>query len=166
MMSFSNCWTDVKDCGYSFILEQQISDILPRIISTWMYQFWLFSFKTAKHWGRGPRDWTSDLLGFGDYHQRRTIPTSLPPTPGRGEGSTPMSHSTPHEGMTPDTGHDHNIPPSPLCRWSIHVKHMDYERIPSPPSSPNEHDVEERWQGGTRAVDFTKKLPIASDNRD
>jgi hypothetical protein len=34
-------------------------------MSTWCHQFWLFSYKTAKYWGRGPRVWTPNLLAFG-----------------------------------------------------------------------------------------------------
>ena len=30
-------------------------------MSTWLYQFWFFPFKTVKHWGRGPRGWTESL---------------------------------------------------------------------------------------------------------
>jgi hypothetical protein len=40
-----------------------------RVILTWLYQFWLFSFQTAKNWGYGPRNWTADLLRFEDYHE-------------------------------------------------------------------------------------------------
>lgn len=34
---------------------------------SWLYQFWFFSFITAKHWGRDPRDWTAETLNFGTH---------------------------------------------------------------------------------------------------
>lgn len=33
-------------------------------MTTWLYQFQFFAFKTAKFWGRGPRDWDAENLGF------------------------------------------------------------------------------------------------------
>jgi len=31
-----------------------------------MHQFWLHAYKTAKYWGRGPKEWTQDLIGHAD----------------------------------------------------------------------------------------------------
>src|SRR4030095_8281620 len=53
-----------------------------RMMSTWLYQFWFFSFKTAKYWNRGPRFWNADRLRFMD-HQLINLP-SLPATPDMG----------------------------------------------------------------------------------
>ncbi|KAH8702802.1 hypothetical protein GQ44DRAFT_753373 [Phaeosphaeriaceae sp. PMI808] len=35
-----------------------------RHLSDWLYQYWLFCFKTAKHWGKGPTIWTAQHLDF------------------------------------------------------------------------------------------------------
>ena len=129
-----------------------------------MYQFWLFSYKTAKHWGRGPRDWTADILGFDTYHQRTTISVSSPSTPGAGVG-TPASRFTPgvEETANLNTGNA-TRGPSSLCRWSIHYKRIPYERLPSPPRSPpeamNPLDEENwpKWSVSGGPIDFTEKL--------
>jgi hypothetical protein len=48
-------------------------------MSDWLYQYWFFCFKTAKHWGKGPTAWTVELLDFEGF----SLPTrrSLPGTP-------------------------------------------------------------------------------------
>ena len=54
--------------------------------------------------------------------------------------------------------------PSALCRWSIHVRPIAYERIPSPPPSPTgdfDLDDEEswpRWPRSTNSDEYTEKL--------
>ena len=54
--------------------------------------------------------------------------------------------------------------PSALCRWSIHVRTIRYERIPSPPPSPTgdfDLDNEEswpRWPPSTNSDEYTEKL--------
>jgi len=40
-------------------------------MSTWLYQYWVYAFKTAKSWGRGPREWDAETIGFN--HQAQTI---------------------------------------------------------------------------------------------
>ena len=72
-------------------------------MSTWMYQVWLFSFKTAKNWGRGPQNWTADILGLGVYQQRTTISNSLPSTPS-GSVATPASQPALQEASTIGSG--------------------------------------------------------------
>ncbi len=136
-------------------------------MSTWMYQFWYFSFKTAKHWGRGPQDWTAGMLGFDDYHQQKTISGSSPNTPGMSVG-TPATHfSSSGREMSGFLSGNGTQTPSSLCRWSIHCKTPSYKRIPSPPSSPPPNldlDNEQawpQWSGPQDSDTFTKKL---SDN--
>ncbi|PMD49347.1 uncharacterized protein K444DRAFT_298311 [Hyaloscypha bicolor E] len=91
---------------------------------TWLNQFWLFGFQTAKNWGRGPRHWTADNLGF--YQHRGSGTLSLPNTPGLNAGSPMISDPG-------EKGAKVGIKPSQLCRWSIHVPDEDYEEVPSPP---------------------------------
>ena len=133
-------------------------------MSTWMYQFWLFSYKTAKHWGRGPKDWTADILGFHNYHHRTTISISSPNTPDAGVG-TPASHFTPRsEEMASTNAESAAKEPSSLCRWSIHYKPIRYRRIPSPPPSPPDNvnlQDEERWpewSASSGPMHLTEKL--------
>ena len=135
-------------------------------MSTWMYQFWYFSFKTAKHWGRGPQDWTADALGFNDDYQQKLISGSSPNTPGMSV-DTPVNHNSLGRREIPDlfTGSGTHTP-STLCRWSIHCASKSYTRIPSPPSSPSNFDLENeqdwpRWSGPQDSNTFTNKL---SDN--
>ena len=113
-----------------------------------MYQYWLFAFKTAKHWGRGPQDWTASILGFDDYNQRTTVLTSPLNTPAASIG-TPASQRTPRSLGINDSSISSTVEmPSSLCRWSIHCKVEQYDEIPSPPRSPTEDfklDDEESW---------------------
>ena len=141
-------------------------------MSTWMYQFWLFSFKTAKHWGRGPQDWTAEILSFDNYHQRRTISISLPNTPGVNMG-TPASQSTPGEDRPNDpAAMNDGKRPSSLCRWSIHCADVEYEEVPSPPRSPPrtlDLDDEKSWPAWPSSYvpkDFTEKLTDSLESND
>lgn len=97
-------------------------------MSTWLYQFWLFSFQTAKNWGRGPRNWTAELLRFDDFHD-------------------PISIASPNTLLLKNTlwatvGSPRNVSantrvspsPSPLCRWAIHVRLVLYQPLPGPPA--------------------------------
>ena len=135
-------------------------------MSTWMYQFWYFSFKTAKHWGRGPQDWTADALGFNDYYQQKLISGSSPNTPGMSV-DTPVNPNSPGRRENPDLFAGSGIQtPSTLCRWSIHCVYRYYIEIPSPPSSPSNVDIENeqawpQWSDPQDSDTFTKKL---SDN--
>jgi len=129
-----------------------------------MYQFWLFSFKTAKHWGRGPQDWTAVILGLDDYRQRTTISISSPSTPGLSV-DIPASQTTPREDEMVDvTTSSAKKRPSSLCQWSTHVGYKQYESLPSPPRSPpgylNLEDEESwpTWPASHNSKEFTEKL--------
>ena len=136
--------------------------MLNSIMSTWMYQFWLFSFKTAKHWGRGPRDWTADMLGFDHYRHQGMIGHSSPNTPGN--MNTPASQSTPRNFEVDGPSAEMSSTPTPLCRWSIHCKQHEYEPIPSPPGSPSQNfNYEDEhswpsWSDNSTSKLFTEKL--------
>ncbi|MCJ1472336.1 hypothetical protein MMC13_000983 [Lambiella insularis] len=93
-------------------------------ISKWLYQFWMYGFKTAKHWGRGPREWTAELLHHSDFAV--TSPASIVGTPRPFLDAAAM----------PSTN-DKMIKPSSLCRWSIHsMENMSYESCPDRVQSP------------------------------
>lgn len=98
-------------------------------MSKWLYQFWSYGFKTAKCWGRGPREWNASNLGLTiDYG---TSPKPYPGTPRPGLQAR-LSSST----------RDTFPRPSPLCRWSIHYEEVIHyqpckSRTPSPEPNPD-----------------------------
>ena len=137
-----------------------------------MYQFWLFAFKTAKHWGRGPQNWTASMLGFDDYHQQTTVLISSPNTPAESKG-TPTSQRTPRNTEINDSSLSNTLTlPSSLCRWSIHCREEEYDPIPSPPRSPTENfnlDDEKSWpawQGSCDSRKYTEKLCDTLESND
>lgn len=137
-----------------------------------MYQYWLFAFKTAKHWGRGPQDWTAGILGFDDYPQQATVSISSPNTP-TASIRTPASKPTPRKVGMIDSARigDEKFPPS-LCRWSIHCDCIPYERLPSPPPSPTDNlilDDEENWPtwpSSAASSEYTEKLSDSLESND
>ena len=105
-------------------------------MSDWLYQYWFFCFKTAKHWGKGPKLWTAELLNFDQYLS--TARSSLPGTP-----QDLTRSSTPHN-------NDEPTPPSDLCRWYIHVRQDEYVPIPgdefgSPTFLQSDPDEDSNW---------------------
>lgn len=138
-----------------------------------MYQYWLFAFKTAKHWGRGPEDWTVGILGFDDYPQRATVSISSPNTPTVSIG-TSASKPTPRKvGMIDSVLIGAEKFPSPLCRWSIHcITPIDYDEIPSPPPFPLDNLIleDERnwptWPSSAASREYTEKLRDSLENND
>jgi len=128
-----------------------------------MYQFWLFSFKTAKHWGHGPQDWTAAILRFDDYQQRSLVSIPSPNTPTSGIG-TPAATNPPMDDIasdSPDSGAE--TKPSQLCKWSIHVE-VDYTGgAPTPPPETQQLDLEDegswpKWPASEHPKTFTEKL--------
>ncbi|KAK7983393.1 hypothetical protein PG989_010795 [Apiospora arundinis] len=104
-----------------------------RISTAWLDQFWYFAFKTFKHWGKGPRVWTPDMLQFSDLLNL----ASSPNTPGAIAG---INDHTSRMDIRFSDG-DCRAEPTALCRWSIHVSEeaFRYDRIPSPPQEPSDH---------------------------
>jgi hypothetical protein len=103
-------------------------------MSDWLYQYWFFSFKTAKNWGRGPPAWTAELLDFACYH-----PHSHGSLPGTPQGLMARSGDEPA---------DYPMPTN-LCRWLIHVAEIGYDSIPeeevSHESIGQDFDDESTW---------------------
>ncbi|KAF4462268.1 hypothetical protein FALBO_10920 [Fusarium albosuccineum] len=99
------------------------------VVAGWLHDFWIHSFMTAKYWGRGPQSWTPGLIAARTFH-----PVELD-----GRGSLASERSP--EGASDST----IIPPSQLCRWSIHYSNnMKYDAIPSlPPEDHGEQDIED-----------------------
>ena len=137
-----------------------------------MYQYWLFAFKTAKHWGWGPQNWTAGILCFDKYHQRTTISIPSPNTPAASI-RTPVSPTAPRMDDMVDPTLAHTVPmPSPLCRWSIHYRNVEYSPVPSPPRSPaanldiNDEESWSPWPGSHNSSEYTKKLSSSLESND
>jgi len=133
-------------------------------MSTWLYQFWLFSFKTAKYWGQGPRDWSANILGF--------EPNNVEIFP------MPSSHHSPADWAVRSLhGQDSNMKdvaslPSPLCRWSIHVPGHDYVPLPDIPlledgaMDPADPETYQQWPPEWRIPSYSEKLRNALESND
>lgn len=132
----------------------------------WLYQFWLFSFKTAKYWGQGPRFWNADNLGFLDCGSSNfnNVP-SLPTTPDTAMGE--LTHpSAPYNLDSEDQAinRERAIPePSSLCRCSIHYEcDVHYEPLPEsiPESAPDAEDDKdwETWPEAWKDHPFQNRL--------
>ncbi|TGO16089.1 hypothetical protein BTUL_0032g00520 [Botrytis tulipae] len=158
-------------------------------LTTWLYQFWLFSFKTAKYWGVGPRNWTSGILEFDRYRDK--LSSSLSNTPNfNGEiPATPGSSAA--IGIIGESS-DSNRHPAQLCRWAIHANiGVHYSGTSSPDSVYSEglsdsEDLEsgvsesedwenedldtrdpdtwKRWPANRNRTNFAKKLKAALKN--
>ena len=133
-------------------------------MSTWLYQFWLYGFKTAKFWGRGPREWNAETLELGRYSG--ASPVLIPNTPENDSGMET------HRAAIRGTPNDTNVntanmtsKPSNLCCWSIHYKcSVWYEqrlsRSPSPEPDPdlcNENALG-RWPKSWEEPPFEERL--------
>ena len=107
-------------------------------MSTWLYQFWIYAFKTAKYWGRGPRNWTVDLLRFEQFKAVGLVQSPRSPV----LNFETMVHQQFHSVVPQGTrrGFDKTsliVKPSPLCRWSIHYHNdIKYERCKTRTPSP------------------------------
>jgi hypothetical protein len=99
-------------------------------MSSWLYQFWLFAFKTAKHWGVGPRYWDASLLGFNASSGQSPRIQST--------GPDGVPHNTESPGYRARAAEKQREPlqPSPLCHWSIHYEcSIEFEGVQDPESS-------------------------------
>lgn len=138
-------------------------------MSTWLYQFWLFSFKTAKYWGQGPRDWVADMLGFG----RNGI--EIFPIPSSHHSSSNKAGCSPHEQLSGTTELNITTPasvPSPLCRWTIHVVGRAYEGLPDPPllehgmMDPTDPETYQQWPQEWTILSHSEKMRNALESND
>jgi hypothetical protein len=131
-------------------------------MSDWLYQYWLFCFKTAKTWGRGPRFWTADSLGFDHF-----------------QGATRLSLSSTLANITSDSRDKENVLPAPsnLCRWLIHLRPdkqeryetlPDFEDVPSETaaSDPNDESTWSEWPAAWYEPPLQTRLQDALENND
>ncbi|KAI0895097.1 hypothetical protein F4806DRAFT_469884 [Annulohypoxylon nitens] len=116
------------------LLDGREQDLLTQLsrdekesTATWLHDFWIYSFMTAKYWGRGPRVWTPSLINFKSFGGH-SIPSSL-------------------GGRTDQAQISNSLLPTPtqLCRWSIHYEEgVKYEEIASP-SSQSSNEPEDNF---------------------
>jgi hypothetical protein len=140
-------------------------------MSSWLYQFWFYAFKTAKYWGRGPQNWTADILRFDKYEGRGLAPS--PNTPGH-DVSTPASAPTPGDLYMGDVdGFEMADTPTDLCRWSIHIRNKDFDgrTLPEDEEEEEYEDVDDdktyrRWHARSLRPDFIKKMRTALRSND
>ncbi|KAI1385355.1 uncharacterized protein F4822DRAFT_342116 [Hypoxylon trugodes] len=103
--------------------------------ATWLHDLWMYSFITAKYWGRGPKAWTLPLINFKSFgcHPVPSTPDNI--------NLDSMSGSSP---TTINIGLQ-SREPTQLCRWTIHYKEeVKYERTPSPPLAMDD-EFEEKF---------------------
>lgn len=146
-----------------------INDNGHRVLTTYLYQFWLFAFKTAKHWGHGPLDWTADLLEFARFKDS-DLPTHSSPNTPRSNFGTPAHVDTPRSEGSAGCLTSLSSHPSPLCKWSIHAAIRNQfegdERLNAESeeniTGPDGEDIWSRWPK-TRQT-FEEKLQAALEN--
>jgi hypothetical protein len=138
-------------------------------MSTWLYQFWFFSFKTAKYWGRGPRDWVADFLGF----PRNGV--GISPVPFSLHSPSDNSGNSIHEEVSgPSEFNMTNITsmPSPLCFWTIHVHEPSYQMLPDPPlqeqgvMDPADPETFRQWPREWTSPSYSERLRNALESND
>ncbi|KAK0620557.1 hypothetical protein B0T14DRAFT_567300 [Immersiella caudata] len=90
------------------------------LLTNYLHDFYINTYVTAKFWGRGPKEWTPGMISV------LTLEPFVSPGPSP-RGITPGPSPTGfHDAALTDT-------PTQLCRWSIHVRHENYEPIPDKP---------------------------------
>ncbi|KAH0545456.1 hypothetical protein FGG08_000457 [Glutinoglossum americanum] len=118
--------------------------------------------RTAKYWGRGPRDWTADNLGFSRHQEPISIPS--PNTLG-------MIANSPDAAAGHQSRASLSQKPSSLCHWSIHVEEVDYEPVLSPPQEQGHPDPQEEgawaeWPESWGTLSFEERLRNGLESND
>jgi len=106
------------------LLTTLATNICGSILTNYFHEFYIHSFVTAKYWGRGPKQWTPELvsaLTLGEF--------SVAPSP------TITHRSSPSISAPQGVDHERDSP-TQLCKWVIHVLKVEYSPIPEPESEP------------------------------
>ena len=130
-------------------------------MATWLYQFWLFAYKTARHWGKGPRNWTKGLLELDKYMEQLSI--SAPGTPSS-TGASPVATRT---GTAASSWLMDGRTPSILCNWGVHIPSLHYDCIPTPDLDSSDDDEPGQWKDWPKSyvrASFIEKLHNALRN--
>ncbi|RYP70411.1 hypothetical protein DL769_004966 [Monosporascus sp. CRB-8-3] len=127
--------------GREMDLMRQLNEPERVTTVTWLHHRWIYSFMTAKYWGRGPRHWTAQTIKFKTGADKRLL-ESPTLSDSHGSGSTPSAQS---------------FQPKSECHWTIHHHQDGYEALPdSPDDDPDrEYDIEDEstWPTWTSSVD-------------
>ncbi|KAK0611309.1 hypothetical protein B0T14DRAFT_530137 [Immersiella caudata] len=91
-------------------------------LTNYFHEFYVHSFVTAKYWGRGPKNWTPDLVSALTLREFSVSPS--PTIAHRSSPSTSAPQAVEHERDNP----------TQLCKWVIHVRRVNYSPIPEPES--------------------------------
>lgn len=142
--------------------------ICIRCLATWLHEFWLFAFKTAKFWGRGPRAWNAHNLGFVVDPSVLSVLSPFSTTMNLSAAGSPMAVDTP-ESTNLEKPPGALLKPSPLCKWSIHILQERYEPAPSPAESESLEFDEATMRGWPTAwsePSFDQRLQDNLENND
>ncbi|RDL33874.1 uncharacterized protein BP5553_08242 [Venustampulla echinocandica] len=114
------------------------------VTTDWLH-LWLFAFRTARTWGRGPRVWDSSNLNFERFVQGSS--QNSVDTPGGPMVGSPYSQSS-HQSPRQRVSQGANISnPDSKCRWSIHVCEIEYD-IQNSPIASNDEVIDLGDEGG------------------
>ncbi|KAH0559327.1 hypothetical protein GP486_004158 [Trichoglossum hirsutum] len=134
-----------------------------KITSTWLYRFWLYAFKSAKHWGKGPREWDAESLGFTSSGPMTPEFLSNAPSPESAIGQSAQS-------FLESQVHSANgiAEPTSLCRPLIHGSFYPPRSEPTSPSTSPSPDIQatdlfdeatwEKWSTSLVEQPFEKVL--------
>ncbi|RYP46237.1 hypothetical protein DL768_007504 [Monosporascus sp. mg162] len=127
--------------GREMDLMRQLKPSEREATFTWLHDRWMYSFMTAKYWGKGPRYWTAQTIEFKTGADKRLL-ESPTLSESHGYGSTESGQS---------------FQPKSECHWTIHHHQDQYEALPDPPDddSDREYDIEDEstWPTWTSSVD-------------
>jgi hypothetical protein len=130
------------------------ANLFGRTTASWAYELWQYFFRSAKHWGYGPLEWTAGNLGLGNLQESVISSSAASPSisaQSREYQDTPTTHRTDNHA---------------LCKWSIHVgeEALWYDEDGSPfPDPENEQDPEDEaswtpWPTSVRDRSFTETI--------
>ncbi|RYP20950.1 hypothetical protein DL765_002487 [Monosporascus sp. GIB2] len=127
--------------GREMDLMRQLNKSEREATVTWLHDRWMYSFMTAKYWGKGPRYWTAQTIEF----KTGTDKSLLEPA---------TQSDSPGYRLTPSA---QSFQPKSECHWTIHHHEDEYEALPdSLDDDPNrKYDIENEstWPTWTSSVD-------------
>ena len=135
-------------------------------MSTWLYQYWLYCFKTAKSWGRGPKEWNVESLQFLNGLQAVShIPRTDLTLPEFNVIITDSSQL--EERVNASLGcPQRRLMPHALCRWSIHrnpeAVEAEFDNFTSEPPDlnpdPSDDTSWKSWPDSWKAPPLQERL--------
>ncbi|KAL8366442.1 hypothetical protein RB595_004972 [Gaeumannomyces hyphopodioides] len=124
--------------GRSMELLKSLNPVQQKATSVWFHDLFLFSFMSAKYFGKGPTRWNADLIAARSLGSQ---PAGASPSPRPARALTGTPNSAPPS--------DDTELPTMLCRWSIHYRHEEWEDSCCDHSYTQEIDNESTWKPWT-----------------